>query len=251
MSVNLASEAVAKPATGLFVVGTDTDIGKTYVTCLIARQLVSAGSIVGVYKPACSGAISLPDGSQSWGDIEALYAATDGRFERSLICPQRFVAPCAPPVAAAMEGCRVDDQRLTSGCELWHDRCEILLVEGAGGLLSPVSEESTVGDVAGRIDYPLLLVAGAGLGTINHTLLTIEAIERRGLKLAGVILNEHTRCEDDQSVATNWQELAKRTNAPILGRIGHGGTEVLRDDGGSARIDWLNIVHSSGHSARE
>ena len=129
---------------GLFVTGTDTGVGKTHVAALIARQLVAVGVRVGVYKPVCSGAILNANGHARWDDIDRLRDAVrdiwpDSDLTDDAICPQRFVAPLAPPLAARAEGRVVDVGQLRRGTDAWSDRAELLIVEGAGGLLSPRS----------------------------------------------------------------------------------------------------------------
>jgi len=227
---------------GLFVTGTDTEVGKTYVTCLVARALNESGVSVGAYKPACSGSFRDTTGRKIWEDIEALHAAIGGDFERDLICPQRFEAPAAPPVAAEMEGRRIDESLLAGGAARWTGRCEVLLVEGAGGLLSPIGTEMTNADLALRLGYPLLIVARGGLGTINHTLLTIEAARSRGLPMAGVILNDVVANTGDVSVATNAAQIERFGDVPILGNVEHAASWVLRRSETAETIPWQRLA---------
>ncbi|QDT15954.1 dethiobiotin synthase [Alienimonas californiensis] len=211
---------------GLFVTGTDTDVGKTYVAARLAERLRSGGRTVGVYKPACSGA-EVFHGEPVWGDIEALRSAVGLPVaEDDFICPQRFLAPLAPPIAAAREGRTVDAELLISAARRWADRCDVLIVEGAGGLLCPLALPDdgpavTVLDVAAALGYPLLIVARAGLGTVNQTLLTLAAAEARGLPIAGVVLNEIDAREPE--AATNAAMIARCGGAPVLGVIPPGG----------------------------
>ena len=225
---------------GLFITGADTDVGKTYVTCLLANRLRAGGRRVGLYKPACSGA-EVFHGEPVWGDVEALRNALDrealgDELTDDLICPQRFRAPLAPPVAAAFEGRTVDAALLTAGARVWAGRCEVLLVEGAGGLLCPLAEDVTVLDVAAELGYPLLIVARAGLGTVNHTLLTIAAAQTRGVPVAGVVLNEIDRPEPQAK--NNAAMIERFGGVPVLGVVPPGG-ELPGD------IDW-NALASRG-----
>jgi dethiobiotin synthetase len=169
---------------GLFIIGTDTEVGKTYVGCQIARMLVRRGIRVGVYKPVLSG---LDLATQS--DAELLKRAAGLDCPEQVICPQQFQASVAPPLAARLEGKRVDDELLVLGANWWLGKCDLLLVEGAGGGLSPISDRQTVLDLAIQFGYPLLIVAADRLGAVNHTLLTLEAAEKRRLTVAGVVLN--------------------------------------------------------------
>ncbi len=228
---------------GLFVTGTDTGVGKTFVTCLIAAELQAEGRAVGVYKPACSGAVAT-HGGPVWEDVEALSAATGGRFDRDRIAPQRFLAPLAPPVAARAEGTAVDADALRSGAAWWRDHAgvELLLVEGAGGLLCPLTETETFADLAVDLALPTLVVARTGLGTINHTLLTVEVARGRGLNVAGVVLCEAVPTGDDASARTNAAEIERRSAAAVLGVVPHGRPARLLRDGRPARIDWFAIA---------
>ena len=178
-------ENQGNPARGLFVIGTDTDVGKTYVACLLVRQLARRGLRVGVYKPAASGLV--PGVA---GDAQRLIDASGQAWPLAHVCPQAFAAPLAPPLAAARAGARVDEGLLRRGAQWWRERCDVLVVEGVGGALSPLSENVTVLDLACAFQYPLVLVAGHRLGMINHALLTLEAVERRGLQMLALIVNE-------------------------------------------------------------
>lgn len=230
---------MALDLSGLFITGTDTDVGKTFVSVLIAEQLRTEGVKVGAYKPACSGAVETA-GGPVWEDVEALHAAAGGTFGRERICPQRFLAPLAPPVAAREEGRAVDGALLRSGAEWWAARCDFLIVEGAGGLLCPLTEEETVADLAVDLGLPLLVVARAALGTINHTLLTIEAARSRGLTIAGVVLNEVTPA-DVAAASANAAEITRRSGAPVLGIVAHGRPGRVVRNGRQGRVDWRSV----------
>lgn len=169
---------------GLFVIGTDTEVGKTYIACRVIELLVASGMRVGVYKPVASGS----EDSQP-SDAELLRAAANQNCDLEHVCPQQFAAPVAPPVAAALEGREVDDSLLVTGANWWLGRCDLLVVEGAGGALSPISSQQTVLDLAVQFGFPLLLVVANRLGAVNHTLLTLEAAQKRGLKVEAIVLN--------------------------------------------------------------
>jgi dethiobiotin synthetase len=153
---------------GLFITGTDTDVGKTYVAALIAHQLTTAGYRVGVYKPAASGC-RLENSRLISDDALLLWhaAGEPGEFEK--VCPQCFLAPLAPHLAARAEGKKIDGKLLRDGLKYWLARSDIVLVEGAGGLLSPLSDNDYVADLAHDFGFPLVVVARNALGTINHT----------------------------------------------------------------------------------
>lgn len=235
--------AESQPGTrGLFVTGTDTGVGKTYVAAMIVREAIAAGLSTGAYKPCCSGAVPGPDGESVWEDIEVLADALGRTVDQSRICPQRFRAPLAPPVAARQEQATIDGDLLRSAANWWRDRVDLLVVEGVGGLLCPLTEEETVADLAGDLGYPLLIVAHSGLGTVNHTLLTVEAARHRGLAMAGVVLNEVTPDPSDTSVETNAREISLRGDVPVLGLLRHGETTGLVRDAGRIRINWQSLA---------
>jgi len=218
-------------ARGLFIAGTDTDVGKTYVTALIARQLVAEGKRVGVYKPAASGCAF-----DETDDPHLLWEAAGKPAELQHVCPQRFAAPLAPHLAARAEGKEVDAELLRSGLEHWRDRCDIVLVEGIGGLMSPITEDEYVADLALDFGFPLIVVAPNVLGVINQTLQTLitAATFRDGLDVAGVVLNQPEPCSGDASETSNQAELSARCVPPVLAAVGWNEADV-------APVDWFRI----------
>lgn len=222
---------------GLFITGTDTSVGKTYVGALIARALLAAGCRVGVYKPAASGCRQ--DGGLLVSDdaLELWRAAgSPGDLER--VCPQRYLAPLAPHLAARAEGRRLDERLLFEGLEYWRECSEVVLVEGAGGLLSPLGDEALVADLARAIGFPLLVVARNSLGAINQTLQTLMSAAHfhDGLAVAGIVLNQTGPAGDDRSLETNRQEIARRTVVPVLAAVEYGSHEF------SDHVDWLALA---------
>lgn len=206
---------------GLFITGTDTGVGKTYVAACIARTLAGDGLRVGVYKPVASGCRRVADELVSDDAVELWEAA--GRLgELSEVCPQRFAAPLAPPLAARAEGRQIDAALLRQGLQYWLDRADLVLVEGAGGLMSPLTDTEFAADLAFDFGFPLVVVAANALGVINQTLQTLitAATFREGLEVAGVVLN-HPRppSPDDLSLATNRAELERRSVPPILAEL--------------------------------
>ncbi len=153
-----------------------------------------------------------------WSDIEALYAATHAAFPRERLGPQTFLAPLSPPTAAALEGREVDEALLIDGYRWLAERADIVLVEGAGGFYSPISTNWLNADLAERIGLPVIIVAPNRLGTINQTLLTIEAVRQRGLTVAGVVLNRMNESVDP-STASNAAEIRDRGRVNVWGEI--------------------------------
>lgn len=222
----------------LFVTGTDTDVGKTWITCAILKQFADRGLRVGAYKPACSGAVQLPDGSRHWHDVDLLKAACGWTGHQDQICPQRFLAPLAPNVAAAEERKCVDQNLLATGLKAWDGIADLVVVEGAGGLLCPLSEHWTILNLAQQFDSPVLIVAGNRLGVINHTLLTVHVAVASGLVVAGVILNDclppaaqaDTR-QLDVSRDSNLQQLQHWLPDIPVYRCGHDSQQITTPDG--------------------
>jgi dethiobiotin synthetase len=234
---------------GLFITGTDTGIGKTYVATRVLAALRARGIRVGAYKPAVSGSVAGPDGPV-WDDVERLHAALGGDFPIEKISPQRFLAPLAPPIAARQEGREIDATLLRTGIDWWRERVEIVVVEGAGGLLSPLTETESVADLAVSFGFPLVIVARQTLGTINHTLLTVEAARARGLAIAGIVLNQPVAAgPDDRSVESNPRELEKRCGAPILAILPHESTGDLLRASPLFTIDWMPLPSNRGISS--
>jgi dethiobiotin synthetase len=230
---------------GLFITGTGTGVGKTYVAALIARKLTSTGKRVGVYKPVASGC-ELRDGILQSTDAVALWEAAGRPGTLEQVCPQRFAVAVAPHLAARVEGRRVDQQQLRSGLDFWRESCDVVLVEGAGGLMSPVSDDDYNADLADEFGHPLIVVAANVLGTINATLQTLIVADtfRDGLKIAGIVLNTPRLVVGDSSVESNADELVRRCVPPLLAEVEYGG-------GIETDADWWALADSkqSGHRA--
>lgn len=194
----------------LFITGTDTGVGKTWITCTLLGLLQSRQIKTGVYKPACSGAEFLPDGTPMWADLEALRQNCSLNPALDLVCPQRFLAPVAPNVAARLQQQLVDDEQLSAGARVWAGLCDMLVIEGAGGLFCPLSDQSTVLDLAKQLQATMVVVAGNRLGVISHTRMTVELLQRAGLTVAGIVLNEIAAPDEaaaDVSIPRNAQQL--------------------------------------------
>ena len=222
---------------GLFITGTDTGVGKTYLTALIARQLASQGLRVGVYKPAGSGC---DEGNAT--DSQYLWRAAGCPLTLEDVCPQEFSAPLAPHLAARAEQREVDVTLLRTGLEPWKDSSDIVLVEGVGGLMSPLSDDDYVADLIFEFGYPLIVVTPDRIGTINQTLQTLitAATFRGGLPLAGVVLNQVEQSED-VSRDTNWRELEQRCVPPVIARLRHGSLEA------ELEVDWRALAGHENH----
>jgi dethiobiotin synthetase len=239
---------------GLFVVGTDTGVGKTYLASAIARSWHASGRRVGVLKPVASGA-EVIGGRLISNDAALLIEAVGGGLPQDRVSPIVFEEPLAPPVAARRQGTPLtmdEVSRVVAEClDWWKSRADVMVVEGVGGLLCPLAERATVADLAVFLDYPLLIVAHRGLGTLNHTLMTVEAARSRSLRVAGVILNGARPTTDPIAEASNAEELAIRLDGvAILADWCHG---ARLDDGTVAPEagDWYDLAMAPRHRREE
>lgn len=228
---------LAKPPLGLFVTGTDTEVGKTYVASLIVKDLVAAGHRVGVYKPVASDCVF--DGRQLVSeDAVALWEAAGRPLSLDAVCPQRFQAPLAPHLAARAEGREVNAQLLREGISCWDGECDIVVVEGAGGLMSPMTDDEYFADLAYDLQYPMLVVSPNFIGVINQTLQTLITAScfRDGIHVAGVVLNDARMFDGDVSMESNQEQIASRAMSPVLTRLKYEATEF------EEKIDWFELA---------
>lgn len=205
--------------TSLFITGTDTGIGKTLVGCGIAAALTAQGKRVGVLKPAETGC-DRRDGVLYPDDAMRLAGYARNSLSLETVCPYRFSPPVAPSVAAEQAGVTIRPERIVEVFQSIAGQHEVMLVEGAGGLLVPLVGRYSFADLARDLDIPILVVVGSKLGALNHTLLTLHCIEARGLPLAGYILNHPAQTADD-AIRTNATTLAGLTDVPCRGIIPH------------------------------
>ena len=228
-----------QPAHGLFIAGTNTDAGKTYVSALIAKQLHAQGHRVGVYKPVASGCV-LEDSDLVSEDAVQLWNAAGKPLNLDAVCPQRFAAPITPHLAAIAEGKTLDREQVSAGLSVWADKCDIVIVEGAGGLLSPLNEEEYFADLALEFGYPVIIVTPNIIGAINQTLQTLitAACFGDGLNVAGVVLNDilDSATNEDPSVCSNRKQIADRTPVPVLAHVGYG-ANAFTDE-----VDWFALA---------
>ncbi len=207
------------PARRLFITGTDTGVGKTRVTVALAAALRRAGLRVAAMKPVETGCATR-DGALVPDDAGRLAAACSRPLDLDLVCPLRLAVPASPAAAAANAGITLDLERLPRAADALAAESDVLLIEGAGGLLVPVAPGVLMADLARGLRAPLLIVARASLGTVNHTLLTLEAARRRGLAVLGVVLNRVLveRGVDEES---NPSAIASLGDTPVLGTLPH------------------------------
>jgi dethiobiotin synthetase len=225
-------------ARGLFIAGTSTEVGKTHVAAMIARAMIATGRRVGVYKPVASGCKQSADGLVS-EDAEELWRAANRPGEFFRVCPQTFTQPLSPPVAAAKEGKTIDRALLRDGLTYWRESSDIVLVEGAGGLMSPLSEVDYNLDLAAEFGFPLVIVAANRLGVVNDALQTLITARARApqLVVAGLVLNQPQPRERDLSLESNVDEVRRRCDAPFLATVWHGQRLFHRD-----HVDWFALA---------
>lgn len=219
---------------GIFVTGTDTDVGKTAVAVAIARRLVAAGKRVGVYKPVATGGLA---------DAETLWSAAGQPLSLAAVCPQSFPAAISPPRSARAAGTSIDERLLEGGLDPWRAVSDFLIVEGAGGLFSPLADACSNADLAVRLGLPLVVVDAARLGAIGRTRATVMAARTLGLTVAAVVLSQTTPlvaagCDDPASpwrIAHDSRVDLATALAPLpVGMLAHGSATI------EPAADWLS-----------
>ena len=226
----------------LYFAGTDTDVGKTYVAAAAAAMLHASGVRVGVYKPVASGCTE-NQGQRFCRDAAELWKAAGRPETIDRVCPQRFLAPLAPPLAAEREHRSVDRRLLADGAAYWVGRCDLLIVEGAGGLFSPLADRLTNADLATQLGAPIVVVAANRLGVIHHV--TATCLAARGAlaprsRVVGCVLSHPTAATDPSqtSNAAGLQQVRTPGNQPLpplLAIVPHGGTF-------DRPVDWLALA---------
>ena len=210
-------------APGLFITGTDTGVGKTVITCAIARALLAQrrGARVGVCKPFATGCRRDREGLVS-EDAEALAHFADTPWPLDVVNPVRFVPPVAPGVAGQMTDRDVDWADLVRTLELIDGSSDFFLIEGVGGLLVPLDRRKpdlTVLDLIRAVGYPVVVVARAGLGTLNHTAMTVRLLRSAGCAVAGLVVNGYepdVALHTDASMSGNREWLQRMNRLPVL-----------------------------------
>ncbi|HUB99293.1 MAG TPA: dethiobiotin synthase [Solirubrobacterales bacterium] len=201
---------MADEAAGIFVTGTGTEVGKTVVAAALARTLAAEGKRVAVFKPCVTG---LDEGGET--DHELLRRAAGSDQSDDEVAPYRYGPPASPHLAAALAGEEIDPERLRATARAAADRAEALVCEGVGGLLVPLGPDYSVRDLAADLGYPVVVAAGPGLGTINHTLLTIESARAAGLDVAAVVLTPWPATPTDVE-ASNRETIAALGDVEVL-----------------------------------
>lgn len=200
------------------ITGTDTGVGKTVIGCGIAATLTAQGKRVGVLKPAETGCPE-HDGKLYPQDASQLASFAQSTLPLEEICPYQFTPPLAPSVAAHMSGMSIEPSRIRDHFQRQVTTHDIVIVEGAGGLLVPLNGRYSFADLATDLQLPVLIVVGSKLGALNHALLTFHCAQARSLPVLGYILNHLVPDSEDADLAiqTNAETLAGLTDVPCLG----------------------------------
>jgi dethiobiotin synthetase len=199
---------------GIFVTATDTEVGKTVVAAAICAALAERGKKVAAFKPVVTGIDEEPD---EWPrDHELLARVATVRQEPSDVAPLSFGPAVSPHLAAEMAGDTIEPHELAAAARGAGDQADVLVCEGVGGILVPLTPGYLVRDLAVELDLPVLIVARTGLGTINHTLLTIEAARAVGLDVAGVVMTPWPD-DPDEMVRSNKATIERFGNVNVVG----------------------------------
>ncbi len=202
---------------GLFVTGTDTGVGKTVVAAGLARLLADRGIDIGVMKPVETGWPGPPDGLPA--DAAMLAAAVRASDPREDIVPFVYEEPLAPLVAARRSRRPVEPGRILSAFRRLRDRHELMIVEGAGGLSVPLTEDLTMAGLAARLELPVLIVARPALGTLNHSVLTVSYARSASLEILGLVVCGADPRSTDAAELTNPTMLEELCQVPVLGLV--------------------------------
>lgn len=206
----------------LFVTGTDTEIGKTFVSAALLRGLAHAGLRAAGMKPIAAGAFER-DGVWHNEDADQLDAAASVLLPPALRTPYLLKEPAAPHIAAALEGVTLDVAHIAACYRQARERADIVVVEGVGGFRVPLDATHDTADLAVALGLPVVLVVGMRLGCISHALLTAEAIAARGLPLAGWVANriDPAMTFPEENIAALRERLAAQYGAPLVGVVPH------------------------------
>jgi len=196
---------------GIFVTGTDTGVGKTVLSAALGWTLQEAGKKVAVMKPIQTG---IESGEVL--DIEFVQMVLGSNHPLDLVCPYRFPAPLAPLVAARLAGEKIEIEKIKDAFYKLSSSHDLVLVEGAGGLLVPIICNYFMSDLVSDLGLPVIIVARPGLGTLNHTALTAGAARSRGLEVLGIVINGFPS-NPGLSERTNPETMIQITGVPILG----------------------------------
>jgi dethiobiotin synthetase len=222
---------------GVFVTGTDTGVGKTVVAAAIAAAAVARGISIAAFKPVLTG---LDEPAGDWPhDHELLASAANAGQAPEDVAPYRYRPAVSPHLAARLAGETVDPERLVSAAQAEAEKADALVVEGVGGLLVPLANDYLVRDLAGELSLPVVIAARPGLGTINHSLLTIEAARAVALRIQAVVLTPWPE-EPSELEHSNMETIERFGEVPVIG-LPHTAPAGLAAAGATLPVsDWLS-----------
>ncbi len=233
---------------GLLVTGTDTGVGKTIVAAGIGNILKRMGLRVAVSKPVATGCPRRREGLVS-EDAEILAHFADARFPLDVICPQCYAEPLAPAVAAQRAGRPLDWEAIDRSLTQMTAQSDAIVVEGVGGLMVPMDQRHTFRDVAKALNLPAVVVARPGLGTINHTLLTVDALRQAAVRVAGVVINRYPADSTPAAEETNPAAIERWGKVPVLCLVPDepiGGLELPPGVVAALdTVDWYRLARSA------
>lgn len=203
---------------GIFITGTDTGVGKTYVAVGLIEAFRKMGFYVCPMKPAETGC-KIENGKLIPQDTFKIIEASGAKEPLEIINPYRFKFPLAPAVAAEIERRKIDKKKILSSYNYLSCKYDFTIVEGAGGIMVPLYKEYLFLDLVEELNIPLIIVSRPGLGTINHTLLTIEAVKSRGINIIGVVINYADNVKKGLAEKTNPEVIEELGGVPVLGVV--------------------------------
>lgn len=216
---------------GLFITGTGTDVGKTYVTGLIVKKLIENDKKAAYYKAAMSGNIRNSEGKIIPGDAMCVVNASGTKQDVDSMCPYIYETAVSPHLASRLEGNPVRLDTVMSGYSRLGSDYEYITVEGSGGILCPINfdgDKIWLEDVIKAMDIPCIIVADAGLGTINSVVLTYEYMKQKNIECGGIIFNNYRKgdiCQEDNRIMCEYM-----TGLKVLACVGAGDTDIEIDN---------------------
>jgi dethiobiotin synthetase len=233
---------------GLFITGTDTGVGKTLITGGIAKILRKQGLKVGVFKPVATGCRMEMNELVS-RDAEFLRMCAELNEPMTVIMPAAYEIPAVPIVCARKENRPIDYEQIAAMYNYLAKTCDVVLVEGIGGAMVPLDEHTMIIDLAAKMKLPTVIVAREKLGTVNHTLMTINAVRHAGLHVAGVVINGHIYPSAGIAEETAPKIIAEIGDTKILAIVGQDDQSSVEDlklgqmiIAGLVQCDWKSLI---------
>jgi dethiobiotin synthetase len=233
---------------GIFVTGTGTGVGKSVLSAAICAALADRGEKVAAFKPVITG---LDERGQDWPlDDELLAKHASAGQSREEVSPHRFGPPVSPHYAAELADERIESLALAREARELAEKADALVCEGIGGLMVPLSAGFLVRDLAVELDLPLVIAAKTGLGTINHTLMTIEAARAAGLNVTGVVMTPWP--DDPSDMEKNNRETIQRLgDVPVYGLPETTPDEIAKAGAELPVDEWLEVAENTPHDIAE